>query len=243
MLCGGTCTHQRLVRLSLHRKWLHFASVLTLVRSDFGSRPPQSFLATLRSIYTSTLTLPPAIRTLCFVQFFAWIGWFPILFFTSVWVSDIYTRAALALPDSPWKSASDVGLYEEATRAGSRALFWNAVVAFVTAVLMPLLVAKSHKQEETGEPGWLEKLGVPEAAREWVGRWEGLSLGWVWVGSHVSDHYSASFSIQGTALRSILLLFLLDPFRHPDVSDALRVFRRRFVSHTSPGRADGITDA
>ena len=109
-----------------------------------------------------------------------------------MWVSDIHTRAALALPDSPWKSASDPGLYEEATRAGSRALFWNAVVAFATAVLMPLLVAKSHKEEETGEPGWLEKLGVPETAREWIGRWKGFSLGWLWVASHVSTRPSLS---------------------------------------------------
>lgn len=133
-------------------------------------------------------------------------GWFPILFFTSVWVSDIHTRAALAMPDSPWKSASDPGLYEEATRAGSRALFWNAVVAFVTAVLMPLLVAKSRPEEDANEPGWLEKLGVPERVVDWVGRWKGLSLGWVWVGSHVSLGDVATRTLRPGALIESLFM-------------------------------------
>lgn len=93
--------------------------------------PKPSFLSNFRSIISTTRSLPPDIRTICFVQFFAWIAWFPILFFTSVWVSDLYTANAV---DSARIAGLELGegLYDEATRAGSRALLFSALIAFAT---------------------------------------------------------------------------------------------------------------
>jgi solute carrier family 45 protein 1/2/4 len=88
--------------------------------------------------------LPPAIRSICYAQFFAWIGWFPILFYTSVWVGEIYTREAIA----GGRDANDPDLTADATRAGSKALFMNAVVNLSTSVFLPFLVSSSGIRAE-----------------------------------------------------------------------------------------------
>ncbi|KAJ9124826.1 hypothetical protein QFC24_003195 [Naganishia onofrii] len=96
--------------------------------------------STIHSIWKNIFTLPPAIRSICYAQFFAWIGWFPILFYTSVWVGEIYTREAIARGG---RSADDPLLPEEAVRAGSRALFMNSIVNLATSVFLPFLVSSS----------------------------------------------------------------------------------------------------
>jgi solute carrier family 45 protein 1/2/4 len=96
-------------------------------------------LGSIKDIWSNIFTLPQAIRSICFAQFFAWIGWFPILFFTSVWVGEIYTREAISNGADP----NDPALATDATRAGSRALFLNAVVNLITSIFLPFFVANS----------------------------------------------------------------------------------------------------
>lgn len=103
-----------------------------------------NFTATVRDIWKNIFTLPPAIRSICYAQFFAWIGWFPILFYTSVWVGEIYTREAIAGGRDP----NDPDLTTDATRAGSKALFMNAVVNLSTSVFLPFLVSSSGIRAE-----------------------------------------------------------------------------------------------
>lgn len=110
-----------------------------LLRDNRRGSSSTSFSATLKSIWTNIFTLPPAIRSICYAQFFAWIGWFPVLFYTSVWVGEIYVKEALA----GGRSADDPDLQGEATRAGSRALFLNACVNLFTSIFFPFLVSHS----------------------------------------------------------------------------------------------------
>jgi solute carrier family 45 protein 1/2/4 len=49
----------------------------------------RSFFATLRHIAWSARTMPKMIRQVCVVQFFAWLGWFPYLFYISSYVGDL----------------------------------------------------------------------------------------------------------------------------------------------------------
>lgn len=41
-------------------------------------------------IWYALRRLPPSVQTLCNAQFFAWMGWFPFLFYSTTWVSEIY---------------------------------------------------------------------------------------------------------------------------------------------------------
>lgn len=105
------------------------------------------FWKTTKSIWTNIGSLPPAIRSVCNAQFFAWMGWFPILFYTSVWVGEIYTRQVIA----EGRSEDDPELSADATRAGSRALFLNACVNLLTSIFLPFLVSSSGVKPSSSE--------------------------------------------------------------------------------------------
>jgi solute carrier family 45 protein 1/2/4 len=106
-------------------------------------------ISVFRDIWQNAHTLPPNIRQICLIQFFSWIGWFPLLFFTTVWVGEIYT---LSLPQEAFDNATQGAdgegsstITEEATLRGFRALLYSALLGLVTIILLPLIVAASHK--------------------------------------------------------------------------------------------------
>lgn len=116
------------------------------------------------------------------------IGWFPILFFTSVWVADLYTLNAVAAGTD----LTDAQLYDNSTRAGSRALFFNAAVSFATAIFLPMLIAPSTGRvpEDDEDDGWNRKLR-DAVSRAGLPRWVvprlpfgWMTLGMVWMLSH-----------------------------------------------------------
>jgi solute carrier family 45 protein 1/2/4 len=89
-------------------------------------------------------TLPPGIQTVCIVQFFSFFGWFPILFFTSNWVSEIYKQSMPSEGIDPDVFASS------AVRSGAQALLLNAIVNVVTSVGLPYFVSESGVQVHQG---------------------------------------------------------------------------------------------
>jgi solute carrier family 45 protein 1/2/4 len=68
------------------------------------------------------------------------LAWFPTLFFTSVWVSEIYTSSVPSAGIDPKVFAAD------AVRAGNRALFLQAIVTIIVSIGAPFLVAESGIQ-------------------------------------------------------------------------------------------------
>ena len=45
--------------------------------------------AFFKQVFKSSRRLPPQIRTVCEVQFFAWIGWFPFLFYITTYIGQL----------------------------------------------------------------------------------------------------------------------------------------------------------
>ncbi|KAF7731757.1 hypothetical protein EC973_008271 [Apophysomyces ossiformis] len=78
--------------------------------------------------------LPRPVQTLCNTQFFAWMGWFPFLFYSTQWVSDIYFQTH---PGDPTD-----GNWAEGTRAGSFALLCYSVVSVIANLVLPMLTNK-----------------------------------------------------------------------------------------------------
>jgi solute carrier family 45 protein 1/2/4 len=60
----------------------------------------------------------------------AWLGWFPILFYTTMYISDIHARSAHV-------SGTPAEILAEGTRLGSRALFFSAILAILTNLVLP----------------------------------------------------------------------------------------------------------
>lgn len=99
-----------------------------------GPRHPNSLEARPSSFLTDSIhflrSLPPSVQRVCDAQFFAWIGWFPFLFYSTSWVMEVIFRNHE--PDEP-------GLPDAATRAGSFALLCYSLLSLLVSFLLPPL--------------------------------------------------------------------------------------------------------
>ncbi|OXG19816.1 solute carrier family 45, member 1/2/4 [Cryptococcus neoformans Ze90-1] len=118
-----------------------------LLRDD-RPQSKSSLKSNLKSIWENMFSLPPGIRTVCIVQFFASLGWFPILFFTTVWVSEIYKSSV------PSDGIDPATFDSRAVRSGARALLLQALVNIITSIGMPFLVAESGVQPSESVNGY-----------------------------------------------------------------------------------------
>jgi solute carrier family 45 protein 1/2/4 len=113
----------------------------------FDGPPPDnqdSVLAFFKSLYKSVNSLPPQIRRVCEVQFFAWIGWFPFLFYITTYVGEIYVEPHFeADPNLPDEKIDQ--LWEEATRVGTRALLIFAITTFIASVILPFIIPPTYE--------------------------------------------------------------------------------------------------
>lgn len=101
-------------------------------------------LAFFKSLFRSVRLLPPQIRKVCEVQFFAWIGWFPFLFYITTYVGQLYVDPHLE--EDPNMSDADLDqLWEEATIVGTRALLVFAVTTFVASVFLPFVIPPTYE--------------------------------------------------------------------------------------------------
>ncbi|KAG6899420.1 hypothetical protein C0993_010428 [Termitomyces sp. T159_Od127] len=101
-----------------------------------SGKRPNPFIREARALWSNLLTLPPVIRQIFIIQFFAWIAWFPILFYTTIYIGDLYRRST---PLSP--SFTNEDRDAEATLLGTRALFYSSVIALALNIILPGFVA------------------------------------------------------------------------------------------------------
>ncbi|OQO04561.1 hypothetical protein B0A48_09483 [Cryoendolithus antarcticus] len=103
-------------------------------------------LAFFKGLWRSIYQLPKQISRICQVQFFAWIGWFPFLFYITTYIGEIYVQPYLE--ENPNMTPEELdALYERGTRTGTLALLVFAVATFTSSVFLPFIVAKSFHSE------------------------------------------------------------------------------------------------
>ncbi|KAI2778983.1 hypothetical protein F4815DRAFT_221309 [Daldinia loculata] len=94
-------------------------------------------------IFAAIKRLPPQVSKVCIVQFAAWIGFFPMLFYTSSYIGEIYVEPFLE--ENPHMSPEELDeLYERATRVGTFALLIFAVTSLATNVLLPFFIDPTY---------------------------------------------------------------------------------------------------
>lgn len=141
-------------------------------------------------IFAAIKRLPPQISKVCVVQFFAWVGFFPMLFYTSSYIGDIYVQPYLE--ENPHMSPTELDeLYERATRKGTHALLIFAISSLATNLGLPFFIdptydnnpalgkspSQDHDEYEdaaTGMKRWLKRLIIP-----------GFTLRRAWMLSHI----------------------------------------------------------
>ncbi|KAI9328691.1 hypothetical protein DFJ73DRAFT_665208 [Zopfochytrium polystomum] len=104
----------------------------TTVQGSRHRSPLRQCLSPLIVIFNALRRLPRPLQSICNVQFFGWLGWFPFLFYASSWVGS-------RLPPSP-KPLDDA---TEAARAGAFALLLNSILSLLATMLIPLGLSKA----------------------------------------------------------------------------------------------------
>ncbi|PPQ81361.1 hypothetical protein CVT25_015468 [Psilocybe cyanescens] len=154
-----------------------------------GKSNRKSFTNEMKDIWANIRTLPYVIRQICIIQFFAWIAWFPVLFYSTIYVGDLHKRA------SPIATTDDelAALDAEATRLGSRALFYSALLALFVNLTVPLFVSEATPGGRPGSDStkygsiWWERIcRVPRSMQ--------IHLATIWAVSHFVFASSCSFT-------------------------------------------------
>jgi solute carrier family 45 protein 1/2/4 len=150
---------------------------------DSSPKAKKGLIGFFKTVTKSIRHLPPQTRKVCEVQFFAWFGYFPQLFYSSAYIGDIYVQPFLL--KNPNMTPDEINaLYEQGTRMGTFALLLYAITSLTTNVLLPFFVAPSydaeyevsiHSKEESVNrlKQFLEKLVIP-----------GLTLRRAWLCAH-----------------------------------------------------------
>lgn len=119
------------------------------------------FRDVINNITKAIYQLPKPIKRVCVVQIFAFMGWFPFLFYSTVWVGEVM---AMEIDGEP--SVAD------ATRAGELALLCSSIVSVVVGTVLPYLAQRdsrllSNKIEEDDEDEDEEISRIRAMVRSW----------------------------------------------------------------------------
>jgi len=88
----------------------------------------------LENIYNAVIKLPKPIRRVCLVQVFAFMGWFPFLFYATTYVGQVMAYELQKDPD-----------HDTATRTGEFAMLIYSIVAVVAGATLPYLARRDPR--------------------------------------------------------------------------------------------------
>ncbi|KAI0037009.1 hypothetical protein K488DRAFT_75578 [Vararia minispora EC-137] len=125
----------------------HIVTVCSVKEKILLSRKSNSFINEVKSLWHTFHSLPYVILQIVSTRLnTAWLGWFPVLFYTSLYVGDLYRRSV------PVDTAlSDTYIDAEANRLGSRAMLYSALLTLATNFLAPILVSEKRSERGSSE--------------------------------------------------------------------------------------------
>ncbi|KAL5380152.1 hypothetical protein DPSP01_007953 [Paraphaeosphaeria sporulosa] len=105
--------------------------------------PQEGLLHFFSSLARSVRSLPLQIKRVCQVQFLAWIGWFPFLFYITTYIGDLYFDEEYEKnPNMTDQQITDV--LEEGTRVGTGALLIFAITTFAASIFLPFIIPPTY---------------------------------------------------------------------------------------------------
>jgi solute carrier family 45, member 1/2/4 len=132
---------------------------------DGNGEEDLSVLAMFKELITTARNLPPRIEAICWIQFWAWIGWFPFLFYITTWIGEIYLRFNASDEDRLHPDS-----FGQMGRVGSTSLIIFSLITFACSMILPLVVESPEEpqggsKEETA-PSFTPR--PPQAIAKWM---------------------------------------------------------------------------
>ncbi|KAI9722113.1 MAG: hypothetical protein M1828_004927 [Chrysothrix sp. TS-e1954] len=107
--------------------------------SNLSTESSAGVISLFGSLFRSVKRLPRQIRRVCYVQIFAWVGWFPFLFYITTYVGGLYAEPFFR--ENPNRSEQEIDdILEQGTRVGAYALLVWSITTFVASVALPFIV-------------------------------------------------------------------------------------------------------
>lgn len=107
-----------------------FACCFCINESSIPTEEPKPI--SWNSLKDSWNGMNPKIRLVCWVEGFAWLGYFPLLFYTTAYVGGLYVKEM-----GPFEGEVPQWVINEGTRRGSLALLSNGIVSLLTVSIGP----------------------------------------------------------------------------------------------------------
>jgi solute carrier family 45 protein 1/2/4 len=125
---------------------------------DNTYKKQSKFRDVLENIVMAVVKLPKPIRRVCYVQVFAFMGWFPFLFYSTTYVGQVMAYESGEEPDG-----------YDATRKGEFAMLLYSLVAVAAGTLLPHLAGRDRRlmphKGDVDEDAELSRL--KNTVREW----------------------------------------------------------------------------
>ncbi|APA15185.1 hypothetical protein sscle_14g099550 [Sclerotinia sclerotiorum 1980 UF-70] len=164
----------------------------------------QNLAGTFRQILGSMKTCPREIRKICMVQFFAWIGWFPFLFYITSYLGGLYEVeynpiSKKATPTLTFPTTPPLPPSPHSIRHATFIMILFAVIALISNLTLPLFISPSSNNSKHQKPAFLARLHI-----------RSLTLPRAWTLSHLlTTLLTISTLVAQTFLStSILIIFL-----------------------------------
>ena len=183
-------------------------SIATIKERDPRLDPPSKndyqsggLLGFFKQVFVSIKRLPPQTKTVCQIQFFHWIGWFPFLFYITTYIGQLYVNPYL----EPGLSDEEVdALWAKATRVGTLALLIYAITSFASNILLPFLVVPTYEaigsteSEEVARP---LTPSTPIGTRQRSQSWGELGMAYHQSQNSVSNGLTGEMGLKKKASR------------------------------------------
>lgn len=110
------------------------------------------------NIYIAVVALPKPVRRVCYVQIFAFMGWFPFLFYSTTYIGQIMAQQYDREPDK-----------DLATRTGALAMLLHSIVAVGAGTILPYLARRDIRllAQNDDEDEDAELTRLRDTVRQW----------------------------------------------------------------------------
>ncbi|KAK0191134.1 hypothetical protein F5146DRAFT_1137928 [Armillaria mellea] len=121
-------------------------------------KPSGKFREVLDNIYVAIIKLPRAVRRVCYVQLFAFMGWFPFLFYSTTYIGQVMAHEIGKEPDR-----------DLAAQRGELAMLLYSVVSVISGTVLPHLASRDRRlmahKEDVDEDAELTR--IQNMVHEW----------------------------------------------------------------------------
>ncbi|KAF8469638.1 hypothetical protein BDZ91DRAFT_720628 [Kalaharituber pfeilii] len=112
-------------------------SVAERVLVSRSAEDNKGLFAVLKTIFNTMFHLPTRIGAVCRIWFFAWIGWFPFMLYSTTFVGEVLQRYDVALRETLQKSEDLLG---DIARVGSMALVVYSTISLAASLSLPWII-------------------------------------------------------------------------------------------------------